>query len=123
MVHKDEPQSASVEIATAVITPAQTSDDRRNNEPDGDDEGDVPAVLPANDGIPAEVAHIGNTGLATGLEDHPASVRPEQTLVGAIWVEVGIGVAVVCAMTTGPPLDGTFDRTGAGGSEEILQRL
>lgn len=67
-------------------------------------------------------------------------MRPEKTAVSAVRVEVGVGVSggtlsaaegrlgkggnepVVCAMASGPPLDGAFDGTGSSEGEEVLER-
>lgn len=43
--------------------------------------------------------------------------------MGIVWVEVGVGVAMVSTVASCPPFDGSFDCTCACESEEILERL
>ena len=109
--------------ATPQIAPAEVTDESREDEATEEDEGAVPAVLPPHDFILAQVAHIGNAGLATVLNKHPADVGPPEALVSVVRVERRVGVAVVCAVTTRPPLDGTLDGAGAGSGKEVLERL
>lgn len=49
-------------------------------------------------------------------------MRPEETVVRSVGVEVGVGVPVVRAVTAGPPFDRALDGTGTCGSEEVLER-
>ena len=109
--------------ATPQITPAKVADESREDEATEEDEGAVPAVLPPHDFILAQVAHIGNAGLATGLNKHPADVGPQQAEVRIVRVEGSVGVAVVRAVATGPPLYRTLNSASASDREEILERL
>ena len=43
--------------------------------------------------------------------------------MGIVWIEVGIRVPVVCAVSTGPPLDRTLHSAGTRSGKEVLQRL
>lgn len=80
-------------------------------------------MLESNDRVAGQVADVGNTGFPPGLHDHPANVGPEQTVVGSVGVEVGIGVPVVGTVTSRPPLDGALDGTSTGHGEEVFKRL
>lgn len=80
-------------------------------------------VLPPHDLVLCQVGHISDPRLTTGLDHHPADVRPQEAFVGIVWVEVGVGVAVVSTVTSCPPFDGTFDGTCASESEEVLEWL
>lgn len=46
-----------------------------------------------------------------------------EAFVSVVGVEVGVGVAVVGAVASGPPLDGTLDGTCTCGGEEVLEGL
>ena len=112
-----------IHVAAPEVAPAEPADNRWQNEAHADDEGAVPAVLPPHDFILAQVAHIGNAGLATGLNKHPDDVGPQQAEVRIVRVEGSVGVAVVRAVATGPPLYRTLNSASASDREEILERL
>ena len=79
-------------------------------------------MLPTDDRVAGEIRDIHDTGLATGLEDHPTDVRPEEPVMGAIGVEVSVSVTMMSAVTTRPPLDRTLYSTRASECEEVLER-
>jgi hypothetical protein len=43
--------------------------------------------------------------------------------MGIVWIKVGISVPVVCAVSTGPPLDRPLHSARASSSQEVLQRF
>ena len=85
------------------VAPAQARNESGDNESYGQEHLDVPTMLELDDRVACKVAHVGNTGLPAGLENHPADATTED-VVRPIWVEVGIGVAVMSAMPRRPPL-------------------
>ena len=111
MVNEAETGSAGVDIASPEVTPAKVADEGREDETACEDEGAVPPVLPPNDLVPAQVTNVGDTGLATGLDEHPADMRPPETEVRIVGIERGVGVAVMRTVTTAPPFDRTFNST------------
>jgi hypothetical protein len=80
-------------------------------------------MLPLDDRVPGQVTDVCHARLATGLDYHPAHMGPKKSLVGIVWVEVGVGVTVVCAVAPCPPLNGTFDGPCAQCCENVLERL
>jgi len=48
-------------------------------------------------------------------------VRVEETLANAVGILFSVGVAVVCAVVSGPPPDGAFNGTSPDGGKEDLQ--
>ena len=123
MVNEAEAGSAGVDVTSPEVTPAEVADEGRENETACEDEGAVPPVLPPNDLVPAQVTNVGDTGLAAGLDEHPANVGPPEALVRVVRVEVGVGVTVVGTVAAGPPLDGALDRACASHREEVLEWL
>jgi len=77
-------------------------------------------VLPPNNRVLAQVADVGDTRLAAGLHQHPANVGVEETFMGIVGVQFGVGVTMVSAVTTTPPFNGTFHGAGASDSKEVL---
>ena len=120
MMHKAEAQHTSIHESALRVAPGH-ADNRGDNKRREEDEPDVVPVLPFHNGALGEIRHVGHTGLAPGLDHHPADMGPQEPLVCVVRVEVGVGVAVVGAVTSGPPADGAFDGTGTGNGEEILQ--
>lgn len=123
VMNEGRAESASEEEATAVILPEETWDDGGQDVGHEDEEPDVVVVLPADDWIPAEIGNVGDTRLAAGLDEHPANVGPEETLVGGVRIKVGVGVAMVCTVTTRPPLDRPLDGTSTSECQSIFKRL
>jgi hypothetical protein len=121
-VDEEKTSGTGEEEATTVVAPEETGDERREHEAHSDDEVDVPAVLPLDDLVGGKVRNVGNTGTATGLDYHPAHMRPPETLLRRVGVEVGVGVAVVGAVAARPPLDRTLDSARSSESEEVLER-
>jgi hypothetical protein len=62
-------------------------------------------LLPAHDLVLGEVADVRATRLAARLEEHPADVGVPEPLLCVVWVEFGVGVAMMCTVATRPPLD------------------
>ena len=80
-------------------------------------------MLPDNNGIIVEIGDVGAANaLGVLLHKHPAEVRVEKTLPDAVGVLVGVGVAVVSAVVTGPPSDRTLNGTATNSSKEDLER-
>lgn len=123
VVDETETSSTRKHVPTPEVAPAEPTDERRQNEAHADDEGAVPAVLPPHDFVLAQVTDVGDTGPATGLDEHPTDVRIPEALVGVVGVERRIGVAMVGTVAARPPLDRTLDSAGASDREEVLERL
>jgi len=79
--------------------------------------------LPPDHLILAEVRDVCYTGFTPRLHDHPANVGPQETAMGIVGIKFGIGVPVVRAVSTRPPLDRALHSTSTGSSKEVLQRL
>lgn len=122
-MHEDQAGSRSVEKPALPVTPAEASDERRENEAHREDEVQVPTVLPPDNSALAQVANVRNTGLAPRLDEHPPHVRPEEPLLGIVRVEGRVRVTVMSTVAPRPPLDGPFDGTSSGHSEGILKRF
>lgn len=122
VVDKDKTEDSRVKEATAPVTPTETGDHGGEKESHEQKHRDVELVLELDHRVAAQIANVGNTGLAAGLDDHPAKVRPDQTKVRAVRVEIGVGVAVMGAVATSPPVDGALNSAGAHKGQEVLER-
>lgn len=123
MVNKDQTQKRRVVPAAPVVTPKETGNNSGKDESDEENEFDVPSVLEADDRVLVQIANIGDTGLATRLEKHPTDMRPDEAVVSVVRVKVRIGITMMSAVPSRPPLDGPLDGTSSRNSEDILQRL
>lgn len=123
MVNETKASGTREEEPTLPITPEQPGNKSWENETHADNEPDIPAVLPADNRVLAQVTNVGNTGLVARLEQHPTDMREPEALVSVIRVEVGIRITVVGTVTTAPPLNGALDRTSSCYSQEVLKRL
>jgi hypothetical protein len=74
VVDKAQTSGTGVEVAAFPVTPAQASDDGGQDEAKHEDQVDVVLVLPPNDLVLAKIANVRNTGLATGLDEHPTDM-------------------------------------------------
>ena len=104
-MNEAETSGGSIYKSAPKVVPTEVTDEGGEDEAAREDEGAVPAVLPPDDLILAQVADISDTRLAAGLDEHPADVGPPEALVGVVRVERRVRVAVVCAVAARPPLD------------------
>ena len=93
-----EADDAGVDVAAARVAPAEPGDEGGEDEGHEDHELDVVRVLEAHDRVLGEVRDVRDTRAAAGLDEHPADVAVPEALVRVVRVEVGVGVAMVCAM-------------------------
>lgn len=105
VVNKDQTSGTGEEESTLKVSPPKARNQGRNDECHTEQKLQVPPMLELHDGVAGQITDVGDTRFAAGLEDHPAHVRPEQPVVRAVWVQVGVGVPVVRAVAPGPPFD------------------
>ena len=105
MMDEAKTSGTRVHEATRKVTPTEPADSGGQDKAHAEDEGAVPAVLPPDDLILAQVADISHARLAAGLDKHPADVGPPKALVSVVRVKRRVGVAVVRAVAARPPLD------------------
>jgi hypothetical protein len=122
LLDEEDAEDTGVDEATFPVVPEETSDSRGEDQTHEDDNLDVVLVLPDDDGVLVQVGDVGAAdALGVLLHDHPAEMAVEKSLANAVWVLVGVGVAVVGAVVTAPPADGTFNGTATNESEEDTQ--
>ena len=121
MMDETEPENAGVDQATHRVSPSIMRHGSREDKGEGDDEREIPAVLPSDNLTLPEVTDISDTWLAPGFHEHPPNVRIPEAAVSVVRIEVGVGIAMMSAMATAPPLDGTLNSSGSGNSEGVLQ--
>jgi hypothetical protein len=122
VVDKEQTSERRIEITATPIAPEVTGNGGRNDDARQEDEPDEPLVLPTDDGVAGEIGDISDTRLATGLEDHPTDVGPDEPVMGTIGVEVGVSVTMMSTVTARPPLDRTLNSTRASDREEVFER-
>jgi hypothetical protein len=119
LLDEEDAEDTGVDEATHPVTPHETSDGRGENQAHGDNGLDVVLVLPDDDGVLVEVGDVSAADtLGVLLHDHPAEMAVEETLADRVGVLVGVGVAVVGAVITAPPADGTLNSSSTDGGEE-----
>merc|ERR1711881_103794 len=97
-------EDPGVDEAAHPVTPAETADQAWEDQAHEEDDLEVVLVLPDDNGIVVQVRDVGTANsLRVLLHDHPPEVRVEQTLPDAVWVLVGVGVAVVRTVVASPP--------------------
>ena len=57
-------------------------------------------MLPFDDRVLAQIADIRNTWFTAGFDEHPANVGIEKAFVSVVRVQVGVGVPMVCSVTS-----------------------
>ena len=100
VVDKEQTSERRIEITATPIAPEVTGNDSRDDNTHQDEEPDEPFMLPTDDGVAGEIGDISDTRLATGFEDHPTDMRPEEPMMGPIGVEVSVGVTMMSTVTT-----------------------
>jgi hypothetical protein len=121
VVNKDQTCGSSVKVSSTPITPKYTRDSGRDDDRHGEQEPKVVLVLPTYERVVGEVRAIRDTWFTTRVDDHPADMRPQETMMGAVGIQVGVGVTMVGAMTSGPPLDGTLNSSCSHETESVLE--
>lgn len=123
MVDEAQTRCASEEEATRPVTPPKTSDEGGEDKAHHKDEWDIVSVLPTDNVALGQIGNVRDAGLATGLDEHPADVRPEETFMRVVRVQLSVGVAMMGAMATRPPLDGALDGANTRQGKKILEGL
>ncbi len=118
-----ETDYTGIDTSATSVTPTVMGNEGGNGKGRDDDEDEVILVLPLDDSVLVQVSDVGDTRLATGLDEHPANMRIEKATVSIVRVKVSVGVAMMGTVTTRPPLDGAFDSTSTSEGEKVLQRL
>jgi hypothetical protein len=118
----DEEQTCSttIKVATLPVTPAKAGNESGEDEPHEEEQVDVVLVLPPDDFVLAQVTDIGNTRLATWLEEHPANMSMPEAFMSVVGIEFGIGVSVVSTVASGPPLDRALNSAGTSQGKKVL---
>jgi hypothetical protein len=81
VVNEEKTSGTGKEESSTVISPSESGDEGREDESHTDDEVDVPTVLPADDFVLRKIRNVGDSGLATRLDEHPSDVRPPESFV------------------------------------------
>ncbi len=113
VVNEDESRCAGEEKTSLPVAPAETSDKRREDKAHGEQKCNVILVLPSDNLVPREVGNVGDTDLASRLDNHPSYMGPPEALMRGVWVEFGVGISMVRSVTSRPPLDRTLHRSSA----------
>lgn len=122
-MNKNKSCCAGEEVTTLPVTPKQARDHSGDAETENQEEGKIPAVLPPHDFVLAQIADVSNTRFTSRLDEHPTDVGVPESLVGIVWIQVSVGVPVVCAVAPGPPLDRALNSASASHCQSILERL
>lgn len=118
LLDEEDTQNASIDVAAKPVTPADASNQSREDKGHKDDTLYEVPVLPDNDGVLVEIGDIGTTStLRVLLDDHPANVAVQKTLPHGVGIFFGVGVSVVGAVTLRPPAGRTLHGTSANGGK------
>jgi len=113
VMDKDKSKQTRIYVPAHPVSPPVPSDKRREHHSHEKHQLEVVSMLPPDNIVLGEIAHVCYTGFTTRLDDHPADVRPKQALMGIVRVKIGVGVPVVRTMTTRPPSNGSLNSTCA----------
>lgn len=122
MMYKNKTKNTRIYISSTSIVPAEPGNNCRYDETHEENQLDVMLVLPPHDGALAQIADVRHTGPTARLQKHPTYMRVPETLMGIVRVEVGVGIAMVRPVTSGPPFNRAFHSSGSSKGEVVLQR-
>lgn len=108
-MNEGEPRRSYEKEPTPPITPSETSNHRWKEEAHRKDPRKVPTMLPLDHLTLAQIRHVGRSRGPSWLDQHPTNVRPEESSLSRVRIELRVGVAVMGSVTSGPPLDGALD--------------
>lgn len=123
MVNDRESQEACEVNAAPPVVPQQAGDGHRQEEAKNERKRKEPPVLPIRYPILFEVDCISRARPDAGFGEHPSQMRPPQATMSAVWIKVGVSVAVMSTMLPAPPPNGTLHRTSTCDGKETLQRF
>ena len=123
MVNDRESQEACEVYAAPPVIPQQAGDGRRQEEAKNERERKEPPVLPIRNPVLFKVDCISRARPDAGFGEHPSQMRPPQATMSAVWIKVGVSVAVMSTMLPAPPSYGTLHGTSTCDGEEVLQRF
>ena len=109
VMYNSQPKKASVIEAAPPISPTQPRNDRRQEQAEEEGKCEEPVMLPCHNGILFEVADICGAVTVARLDEHPANMGPQKSMLCTVRVEVGIGVAMMCSVMSCPPFDGSLN--------------
>jgi hypothetical protein len=122
VVNKQQPSGTGKEETSLPITPTETGNTHGEEQSHDQQKRQVVVVLPPDDLASGQVGNVGDTDLGPRLEDHPTDMCPPEPFVGRVRVEAGVGVTVVCSVTSGPPFDGSLDSSSSSAGEDVFER-
>ena len=123
MVNDRESQEACEVYAAPPVIPQQAGDGRRQEEAKNERERKEPPVLPIRNPVLFKVDCISRARPNAGFGEHPSQMRPPQATMSAVWIKVGVSVAVMSAVVSTPPFDRTLHCAGTRYREDVLQWL
>lgn len=75
-----------------IVTPAKTSDERREQEAHTEGKVRIVLVLESDDRVSLQVGDVSVADAVLGtLNQHPAQVREEETTVSTVRILIGVG--------------------------------
>lgn len=123
LLDEKDAEDAAVDEATEPIVPAETADEHGEDETHGENDLEVILVLPDDHRVFVQVRNISTADpLRVLLHQHPAEVRVEKAFADGVWVFVGVGVSVMCAVVSRPPSDRSFHCPTTHSGQEDSQR-
>jgi hypothetical protein len=123
LLDEEDSKDASIHKSTKPVTPAEASDQAREDETHEEDHLEVMTMLPCDDCISVQVGDISAANsLWVLLHDHPAKVGIQETFTDRVWIFVCVGVSVMSSVVSSPPSDGTLDSSTSHSRQEDLQR-
>lgn len=123
LLDEEDAEDTGVDETTSPVIPAEATDEHGEDKAHGDNALDEVGVLEDDDGVIVEIGDVSAANaLGVLLHDHPSQVRVQETLADGVGILLGIGVAVVSAVVSGPPSDRTLHSTSTDGGEVDLER-
>ena len=123
LLDKEDAKDATVDETTEPIAPAKATDEHREDEAHEEYHLKVMTMLPNDDRVLIEVGDVcAANSLGVLLHQHPPKVGIEETFADGIWIFVGVGVSVMCAVITSPPSYRAFDGTPANSCKKDPER-
>jgi len=122
VMDENETKDTRIDVSSTSVSPQKPGKNRGYDEAHEENQLEIMPVLPPHYLVLAQIADVRHTRPTARLQEHPSYMRVPETLMGVVRVEVGVGIAMVCPVTSRPPLDRAFDSTGSRKGKIILQR-
>lgn len=118
LLDEEDTEDAGIDEATEPVAPAKAADEHGEDDTHENDDFEVVAVLPDNDGVFIKICDVGSAdAFGVLFHYHPTNVGVQEAFADRVRVLICVGIAVVGTVASSPPSNGPFHSTTSNSSK------